>query len=59
MDLSYKEITELTKNTHIFYNNEQLIQILESTKQKFLCFLEKIRVLNRKKKIFKKSEKDK
>lgn len=42
MDLSYKEITELTKNTHIFYNNEQLIEILESTKQKFLCFLEKI-----------------
>ena len=42
MDLSYKEITELTKNTHIFYNNEQLIQILESTKQKYLCFLEKI-----------------
>lgn len=42
MELSYKEIEQLTKNTTIFYNNKQIIDILKSTKQKYLCFLEKI-----------------
>jgi gamma-glutamyl hercynylcysteine S-oxide synthase len=42
MELSYKEIKYRTRETNIFYNNKQLIELLESTKQKYVCFLDKI-----------------